>query len=139
MSFGPDARGDELPSALRRREDRLAAIRAATERLEAAQRAADEAGGRQPGQARNPKGGRPYKRGYGEPDEKAQSNFTDPQSGIREAFKPIRERIERWTNAFESAGGAALEQCLVVYRDQDGDRALRAQHTRDLRLQRTDE
>ena len=61
--FGPDARGDELPSELRRREDRLAAIRAAKERLEAAQRAADDAGGRQPGQARNPKGGRPYKTG----------------------------------------------------------------------------
>ena len=57
---------------------------------------------------------------------------------IREAFEPIRERIERWTNASESAGGAALEQCLVVYRDQDGDRALHAQHTRDLRLQPTD-
>ena len=56
---------------------------------------------------------------------------------IREAFRPIRERIERWTSALESAGGAALEQCLVVYREQDGDRALRAQHTRDLRLQRT--
>ena len=56
---------------------------------------------------------------------------------IREAFRPIRERIERWTSAFESPGGAALEQCLVVYRDQNGDRALRAQHTRDLRLQRT--
>ena len=54
--FGPDARGDELPSELRRREDRLAAIRAAKERLEAAQRAADDAGGRQPGQARNPEG-----------------------------------------------------------------------------------
>ena len=56
---------------------------------------------------------------------------------IREGFRPIRERIERWTSAFESAGGAALEQCLVVYRDQNGDRALRAQHTRDLRLQQT--
>lgn len=56
---------------------------------------------------------------------------------IREAFRPIRERIERWTSAFESAGGAALEHCVVVYREQDGDRALRAQHTRDLRLQRT--
>ena len=57
---------------------------------------------------------------------------------IREAFEPIRERIERWTNASESAGGAALEQCLVVYRDQDRDRALHARHTRDLRLQPTD-
>ena len=37
---GPAVRGDELPAELRRREDRLAAIRAAQARLEAAQRAA---------------------------------------------------------------------------------------------------
>ena len=82
LRLGVDIRGDELPAELRRRKDRVAAIRAAKVRLEAAQRAADDARGRQPGQARNPKGGRPYKRAYGEPDEKAQSNFTDPESGI---------------------------------------------------------
>ena len=80
--LGPEVRGDELPAELRRREDRLAAIRAAKARLEAAARAADDARGRQEGQERNPKGGRPYKRAYGEPEEKAQSNFTDPESGI---------------------------------------------------------
>ncbi len=67
---------------MKRREDRLAAIRAAKARLEAAQRASDDARGRKPGQDRNPKGGPPYKRGYGEPKESAQSNFTDPESGI---------------------------------------------------------
>ena len=55
---------------------------------------------------------------------------------IREAFKPIRERIERWTGAFESATGAACEQqSIVVYRERDGERRLHAHHTRDLRLQ----
>ena len=44
--FGESLRGDELPEELRRREDRLAAIRAAKERLEAAQRKADDARGR---------------------------------------------------------------------------------------------
>ena len=63
---GADVRGDELPAELRRREDRLAAIRAAKSRLEAQQRAADDARGRQPDQDRNPKGGPPYKRSYGE-------------------------------------------------------------------------
>ena len=106
--FGPDARGDELPSELRRREDRLAAIRAAKERLEAAQRAADDAGGRQPGQARNPKGGRPYKRGYGEPDEKAQSNFTDPESGI---MKTSNDGFQQCYNAQVAVDG---EHQLVV-------------------------
>ena len=79
---GAEVRGDELPAELRRREDRLAAIRAAKSRLEAQQRAADDARGRQRDQDRNPKGGPPYTRAYGEPDEKAQSNFTDPESGI---------------------------------------------------------
>ena len=60
--LGAEVRGDELPTALRRREDRLAAIREAKARLEAAQRAADEARGRQPGEDRNPQGGRPYTR-----------------------------------------------------------------------------
>ena len=66
-----------MPEELRRREDRLAAIEAAKQRLEAAQREADEERGRKPGQDRNPKARRPYKRAYGEPEEKAQSNFTD--------------------------------------------------------------
>ena len=79
--LGAEVRGDDLPAELRRREERLAAIREAKARLEAA-RAADAARGRQPGQDRNPKGGPPYKRAYGEPDEKAQSNFTDPESSI---------------------------------------------------------
>ena len=80
--FGETFRGDGLPEELRRREDRLEAIRAAKERLEAAQREADDARGRGPGQERNPKGGGPYKRAYGEPDGKAQGNFTDPESAI---------------------------------------------------------
>ena len=43
VRLGVDVRGDELPAALRRREDRVAAIRAAKARLAAAQRAADPA------------------------------------------------------------------------------------------------
>ena len=69
--MGREVRGDEVPEELRRREDLLAAMEAAQARLEA----------KQP-QDRNPKGGPPYKRAYGEPEEKAQSNFTDPESGI---------------------------------------------------------
>ena len=80
--YGEQVRGDELPAELQRREKRLAAIRQAKERLEAAQRGADDARGRKPGQRRNPKGGRPYKRDYGQPDPDAQSNFTDPESQI---------------------------------------------------------
>ena len=109
--FGADERGDDLPAELRRREDRLAAIRAAKARLEAAQRAADDARGRQPGQDRNPKGGPPYKRAYGEPDEKAQSNFTDPESGI---MKTSSEGFQQCYNAQVAVDG---EHQLVVATD----------------------
>ena len=109
--LGADERGDDLPSELRRQEDRLAAIRAAKERLEAAQRAADDTRGRQPGQDRNPKGGRPYQRAYGEPDEKAQSNFTDPESGI---MKTSNEGFQQCYNAQVAVDG---KHQLVVATD----------------------
>ncbi|MCY4628331.1 MAG: hypothetical protein OXE58_12295 [Acidobacteria bacterium] len=58
--FGAAVRGDEIPAELRRREDRLAAIRAAKERSEAQQRRMDDERGRAPGQERPARGGRPY-------------------------------------------------------------------------------
>ncbi len=73
-----------------------AAIRAAKARLAAEQRAMDDARGRKPGQSRNPKGGKPYKREYGEPDAKAQSNFTDPESRI---MKTSSEGFQQCYNA----------------------------------------
>ena len=109
--LGADERGDDLPSELRRREDRLAAIRSAKARLEAAQRAADDARGRQPGQDRNSKGGPPYKRAYGEPDEKAQSNFTDPESGV---MKTSSEGFQQCYNAQVAVDG---KHQLVVATD----------------------
>ena len=106
--YGEDVRGDELPEELKRREDRLAAIREAKARLEAEQRARDDARGRKPGQKRNPKGGRPYKREYGEPDETAQSNFTDPESRI---MKTSSEGFQQSYNAQMAVEG---ENQLVV-------------------------
>ena len=96
---------------MRRREERLAAIRAAKARLEAAQRAADDARGRQPGQDRNPKGGPPYKRAYGEPDEKAQSNFTDPESSI------MKTSSEGFQQCYNAQVAVDAEQQLVVATD----------------------
>ena len=100
--YGEDRRGDELPEELRRREGRLAAIEAAKQRLEAAQRAADDERGREPGQERNPKGGKPYKRAYGEVEEKAQSNFTDPESRI---MKTSTEGFQQCYNAQVAVDG----------------------------------
>ena len=82
--FGARQRGDAVPEELRHREGRLDKIRAAKARLEAEQRSADEARGRHSDDERRPPGGRggPYKRDFGVPEDKAQSNFTDPESRI---------------------------------------------------------
>jgi transposase len=83
VRYGADRRGDELPEELQHRERRLETIRAAKARLEAEQRAADTARGRHPDDDRRPPGGRGrYKHDFGVPKDKAQSNFTDPESRI---------------------------------------------------------
>jgi transposase len=83
------SRGDELPPELKRREDRLAKILEARARLEAEARAKADEGQRRrdEAQARREAGGR--KRPGKEPapidptpEEKAQTNFTDPESKI---------------------------------------------------------
>lgn len=76
--FGPDDRGDGLPKELQRREDRLAKIKEAKERLEREQAEADEASGR--GRGAGP--AKRLKRPNGVPDDKKQANFTDPDSRI---------------------------------------------------------
>ena len=82
--YGVDHRGDELPEELHHRQARLKTIRDAKARLEQAQREADTARGRHEDDDRRPPGGRggPYKRDFGMPEDKAQSNFTDPDSSI---------------------------------------------------------
>lgn len=78
----------DLPAEIERREARLAAIRQARERLEQRQRQADLERGRSDDDDRRPRGpdgtyrGRPYKREFGVPEDKAQENFTDPDSRI---------------------------------------------------------
>jgi len=81
---GVDRRGDELPDELVHRQGRLDKIREAKARLEAEQREADRARGRRPDDDRRPPGGRgpSYKRDFGVPEDKAQGNFTDPDSRI---------------------------------------------------------
>ena len=68
--YGKDKRGDELPEELAFREGRLERIREAMAALEAeAQAAAEEAGAA-------------GKEHSGVPEDKAQRNFTDPESRI---------------------------------------------------------
>src|SRR5215468_3856187 len=82
-------RGDELPAELARREARLATIEAAMQRLEARaktdaeaerqQRAAAEAARQRTGTKRRGKDPKPVQE---TPDDKAQTNFTDPELQI---------------------------------------------------------
>jgi transposase len=67
--YGTDQRGDELPAELARRESRLAKIREAKTALEQEARAQAQAAGKPPDDVR--------------PPDKAQRNFTDPESKIQ--------------------------------------------------------
>ena len=69
----------DIPAEIARREQRLAAITEARRRLEQRQREAELERGRDPDD--KPRGGR-YKRAFGVPEDKAQDNFTDPDSRI---------------------------------------------------------
>ncbi len=78
----------DIPAEISRRQDRLDAIAAARSRLEQRQREADLERGRAEddeqkprGKDGKPKGGR-YKKPFGVPEDKAQDNFTDPDSRI---------------------------------------------------------
>jgi transposase len=83
--YGKDKRGDELPEELAFRESRLRKIREAREALEAeAKQEAEQA--RAEG-----------KKATGIPDDKAQRNFTDPQSKIMPA--PGGKHFEQAYNA----------------------------------------
>jgi transposase len=85
-------RGDELPEELRRREDRLATIQAAKQRLEEQARAEAEAEQqrRQEAEAERQRTGQ-KRRGkepgpiQETPDDKAQTNFTDPELKMMKA------------------------------------------------------
>lgn len=81
--YGPKNTGEEIPEELRRREQRLGKIEEAIKRLRSRQVAEDRADGRKEEPSALPEGktgGR--KREFGEPPEKKQDNFTDPESRI---------------------------------------------------------
>jgi len=69
----------DIPAEIARRQDRLDAIAQARARLEQRQRETELDRGRDPDD--KPRGGR-YKREFGVPEDKAQDNFTDPDSRI---------------------------------------------------------
>jgi transposase len=130
-------RGDELPAELQRREERLATIVAAQQRLEAAARAEAEAERqrRQEAEAERQRTGR-KRRGREPgpisetPDPKAQTNFTDPELKI---MKTNNKGWEYCGNAQASVDGACqiIVSCDVVDAANDKEQAApQAQATR---------
>ena len=55
---------------------------------------------------------------------------------IRQDDHAVRARIAEWITAFEGVADEAREHSLVVYREPDGDRALRAVHTCAVRVEK---
>lgn len=81
-AYGADRRGDELPEWVTNKQHRLEKIRAAKAALEA------DAQGKKPTAnhpADRPRRGRPGKNPPGTPHDRAQRNFTDPDSRIMKA------------------------------------------------------
>jgi transposase len=123
-------RGDELPAELQRREDRLAVIAAAKQRLEAEARVEAEAERqrRQEAEAERQRTGR--KRRGREPGpisetpaDKAQTNFTDPE------LKMMKANNKGWDycgNAQASVDGACqiIVSCEVVAAANDKQQAV---------------
>jgi transposase len=123
-------RGDELPAELQRRQDRLAVIQAAKQRLEALARAEAEAERqrRQEAEAERQRTGR--KRRGREPDpisetpeDKAQTNFTDPE------LKMMKANNKGWDycgNAQASVDGTCqiIVSCDVVDAANDKQQAV---------------
>ena len=105
--LGADQADEQLPEELQRRQDRLAKIEAAKQRLEERQAQADRERGRHPDdqQRRGDGAGRPFNRPFGVPEDKAQDNFTDPQSRIMKL-------------------GGAFEQCYNAQAVVDADSQL---------------
>ena len=90
--YGANYRGDESPEELHHRQARLEKIRDARARLQHAQRDTDTARGRHKDDDRKPPGrGRRYKRDFGVPEDKAQSNFTDPESSIMKTAEGFQQ------------------------------------------------
>lgn len=88
-AFGKDRRGDEMPAWIADKEKRLAKIREAKAVLEAEAKAAAEAKAKAEQEAEEKrkaegrkKGGKKAKAPPGEPEAKAQRNFTDPDSRV---------------------------------------------------------
>jgi transposase len=107
-TYGKNKRGDELPEELAFRESRLRKIREA--------RVALEVEAREEAEQQQDKGGK----GTGLPEEKAQRNFTDPQSHIMPA--PGGKHFEQAYNAQAAVDSAHQVIAAADVTDQPADK-----------------
>ncbi len=112
--YGPDRRGDETSPWMKTKKERLAKIREAKARLEAkakekAKRVAEERAGKEKERGRSLGGPLP-KALDGEPDEKSQMNFTDPESRIMKT----RDGYEQ---AYNAQASVDAEHQIIVSQD----------------------
>jgi len=123
QEHGKDKRGDEMPEHVKSAVRKLAKVRAAKAKLEReakekAERLAAQRAAKQEQTGEKPRGREPKALGA-VPEDKAQSNFTDPQSRIMKT----RNGYEQAYNA--QAGVDAADQVIVsadvVVRQNDGD------------------
>ena len=106
--LGTDNSGDEIPEELRRRETRLKKIDEAMRRLEQRQAEADREQGRHPDDERkSSKGGNNFSRDFGVPPDKAQDNFTDPESRIMKGADGFQQ-------SYSAQAGVDSERQIIV-------------------------
>ena len=113
--YGRKGHGDDLPAELARRETRLATIQAAKQRLEQRQKEADDKKGRERDDdtpAGSGKSGKP-KRPYGVPEDKAQDNFTDPESRIMKSSNDGFQQCYNPQTAVDAAGGIIIATTMT--------------------------
>lgn len=111
----------DIPEEIARREKRLATIAAAKARLEQRQREADREKGRSDDDDRRPrkpdgtpKGGSRYKRDFGVPEDKAQENFTDPDSRIMKHGNGAFEQSYNGQTAVDAEHGIIVAAELTM-------------------------
>jgi transposase len=117
--FGKGVRGDEIPEELRFRETRLAKIEEAMAALEAeakaeadAKRAEIAAKEKRHGEEGKPRRGRKPKEPSDEPDDKAQRNFTDPESRIM-----VDGATKGFVQAYNCQAAVDVEDQVIVAAD----------------------
>src|SRR5262245_15832021 len=126
-----DGRGDEMPDWVANKVERLARIRAAKAALEAEAEAPldhdDEGPG--PSSGMGPKDGRPQRGADGGPPDRAQRNFTDPDSRIQ----PTRQGFLAGYNAQIAVDGAAQIIVAQTLQTNPADRGALKPLLRELR------